>query len=76
VQLTGSCHPVGQLRLQRHGQRQFRKFEPFGRLHNCAGSAGRRGGSPTADLSTRSRVLTLAIALRAARIGIPQRAAP
>jgi len=53
-----------------HAWRQFRKFELLGRLHNYAGSAGRRGGSSTADLSTQSRLLALAIGPWAARKGI------
>ncbi len=40
------------------------------------GSAGRRGGSSTADLSTQSRLLALAIAPWAARKGIDQRHLP
>ena len=57
-----------------HGSRRFRKFELLGRLHNYAGSVGRRGGSSTADLSTQSRLLALAIAPWAARAGILDRA--
>jgi len=53
-----------------HAWRQFRKFELLGRLHNYAGSAGRRGGSSTADLLTQSRLLALAIGPWAARKGI------
>ncbi len=45
-----------------HGSRQFRKFELLGRLRDYPGSAGRREGSSTADLSTQSRLLALAIA--------------
>ena len=68
--------PQGRRRAARHRHvlmhawRQFRKFELLGRVHNYAGSAGRRGGSSTADLSTQSRLLALAIAPWAARKGM------
>jgi len=53
-----------------HGVAAIPEVRTVGRLHNYPGSAGRRGGSSTADLSTQSRLLALAIAPWAAGKGI------